>query len=61
MALLKSMVDKDSEFISIYYGADVTLEEAESLAEGIEAQYPDVEVEVNHGGQPIYYYMLSVE
>lgn len=61
LALIKTMVTEDSEFISIYYGADVTLEEAESLAEGIEQQYPEIEVEVNNGGQPIYYYMLSVE
>ena len=56
-----SMVDEDSEIISIYYGEEVSLEEAEALAEALEDCYPDCDVEVNYGGQPIYYYILSVE
>jgi DAK2 domain fusion protein YloV len=59
--LLKDMVDEDSELISIYYGADVTEEDAEALAETLEEEFPDCDVEVQNGGQPIYYYVLSVE
>lgn len=55
------MVDEDAEIISIYYGADVSEEEAEKLQESLEEAYPDCDVEVNFGGQPIYYYILSVE
>ena len=55
------MVDEDSEIISIYYGSDVTEEEAEELAAEIEEAYPDCDVELNVGGQPIYYYIISVE
>lgn len=55
------MVDEDAEIISIYYGADVPEEEAEKLRESLEEAYPDCDVEVNFGGQPIYYYILSVE
>ena len=55
------MVDENSEIISIYYGEDITEEEAEELAESIEEKYPDCEVELNIGGQPIYYYVISVE
>ena len=55
------MVDEDSEVISIYYGAETTEQDAESLAAELEEAYPDCEVEVNMGGQPIYYYIISVE
>lgn len=55
------LADDESELISIYYGADVSEEEAEKLAAEIEERYPDCDVEVNQGGQPIYYYILSVE
>ena len=55
------MVDEDSELISVYSGADVTEEEAEALVEKIQEAYPDCEVELNNGGQPVYYYLLSVE
>lgn len=56
-----AMVDEDSEIISIYYGAEVTEEEAQKLSEEIEEAYPDCDVELNYGGQPIYYYVISVE
>ncbi len=56
-----AMMDEDAEIISIYYGADTAEEDAEALAEVLEAAYPDCEVEVNRGGQPIYYYIISVE
>ena len=55
------MMDDESELISIYYGAETTEEDAESLAAELEEAYPDCEVEVNMGGQPIYYYIISVE
>ena len=56
-----AMVDDDSELISVYYGEDVTEEVAEKLGEDLEAAYPDCDVEVNYGGQPIYYCIVSVE
>ena len=55
------MVDDDSAIVSIYFGQEATEEAAEELAAVIEEKYPDVEVEVNNGGQPIYYYVISVE
>ena len=59
--MIKEMQDDESEIVSIYYGADVTEEDANALAEKISEQLPDVEVEVYAGGQPIYYYIASVE
>lgn len=58
---IASMMDEDGEIISLYYGADTEEAEAEALAEELEALYPDCEIEVNQGGQPIYYYIISVE
>ena len=55
------MVDEESEIISIYYGEEVSEEDAEELASRLEDKYPDFDVEVNQGGQPIYYYIVSVE
>ncbi|MDE6433473.1 MAG: DAK2 domain-containing protein [Lachnospiraceae bacterium] len=59
--LLSEMVDEDSELISIYYGADVKEEDAKAFEEYVEDTYGDCDVEFNYGGQPIYYYILSVE
>ncbi len=59
--MVSQLVDGSSELISIYYGSEVTKEDADSLASAIGEAYPDVDVEVNYGGQPIYYYLLSVE
>ena len=59
--LLRTLIDEDSAIVSIYYGADVTEDDANSIAEDIAAEYPDIDVEVNLGGQPIYYYVISVE
>ena len=59
--LVDKMVDEDSELISIYYGEDVSEEDAKKLADKLEEKYSDLEVELNYGGQPIYYYILSVE
>lgn len=59
--MVSNLVDDVSEIISVYYGADVTEEDAAKLCEKIEKLYPDVEVDMNFGGQPIYYYVISVE
>lgn len=59
--VLEEMVDEDSSLISIYYGSDVTEEEAEKLVEEISGNYADCEIELHFGGQPLYYYILSVE
>ncbi len=59
--MLAELVDEDSELISIYYGADVSEEDAMQLTEEIESLYPDVDVDTHFGGQPIYYYVLAVE
>jgi hypothetical protein len=59
--ILKEMIDKDSSLVSIYYGADTTEEEARRLIDFVEENYPDCEVDMHYGGQPIYYYILSVE
>ena len=59
--MLAQLVDEDTELISLYYGQDVQEESAENFAQEIEDVYPDVDVDVHSGGQPIYYYVLSVE
>ena len=59
--MLEKMIDEDSEMVSIYFGSDSSEEEAEVILEAIEEKYPDVDVEINDGGQPIYYYVISVE
>ena len=61
LEMVDAMVDEDSAIVSIYYGTDATEEAAEELGAIIEEKYPDVEVEINAGGQPIYYYVISVE
>ena len=55
------MADEESELISVYYGEDITEEDANALGEELQEKYPDCEVEVYEGGQPIYYYVVSVE
>ena len=59
--MLAQLVDEDTELISLYYGQDVQEESAENFAQEIEDLYPEVDVDVHSGGQPIYYYVLSVE
>ena len=61
MEALKAMVNDESEIITIYYGQDIPEEEAEAVAARIRKAYPQVETELQYGGQPIYYYFLSVE
>ena len=60
-ATVEAMMTDEAEVISIYYGADVPEEDAEKLAAAVEEKYPDCEVELSRGGQPIYYYIVSVE
>ena len=60
-AALKAMLDEDSELVTIYYGFDVKEEDAEKLKEEAEKEFPDKELELQYGGQPIYYYMISAE
>lgn len=59
--MIREMVDEESEIVSLYYGSDVTEDDANELAKKVEEALPDVEVEVYPGGQPIYYYIASVE
>ena len=59
--MIAAMVDDESELISIYYGSDVEEADAEAIAAQIEEAYPDCDVELQFGGQPIYYYVVSVE
>lgn len=59
--LLEQLVDEESSFISVYYGEDVTQEDAEKFGSYIQEKYPECEIDVTFGGQPIYYYVLSVE
>ncbi|MCD8224491.1 MAG: DAK2 domain-containing protein [Clostridiales bacterium] len=58
---LAAMMDEESELVSIYYGADVKKEDARRLLEKAKERYPDCEMELHEGGQPVYYYMISVE
>ena len=59
--MLQEMVDDDVELISIYYGEDVKEEDASAFHEKVEAMYPRCDVELQYGGQPIYYYLISAE
>ena len=59
--LLDGMVDEDTGLITVYYGEDTREEDANALAEKLEEKYPDVELDIHNGGQPIYYYIVSVE
>ena len=59
--MLAELVDEDSELISVYYGEDVSEEEAMQLTEELEELYPSIDIDTHLGGQPIYYYVISVE
>lgn len=59
--MLAELIEEDSELISIYYGEDISKEDAEKFATEVSEQYMDCDVEVHEGGQPIYYYVISVE
>ncbi len=59
--MLEKMMDEDSELLSIYYGEEVSEEEATNFYEVVQEKYPDCEIEFQYGGQPVYYYIISVE
>ena len=59
--MVRELVDDESELVSIYFGADVTEDDAEAIAARISDEYSGIDVEVNYGGQPIYYYLISIE
>ena len=58
---MKEMLDEECELVTIYYGADVSEHEADTLRAQAQEQYPDKEIELQYGGQPIYYYLISAE
>lgn len=59
--LVDKLIDEDSEIVTLYYGKDATEDEADLIADTIMKEHPEVEVEVHNGGQPVYYYLVSVE
>lgn len=59
--LIDNLYTEDFSLLSIYYGEDTTEEEAEKLLEEIEEKYPDIDVELTFGGQPLYYYIIAIE
>ena len=59
--LLRGMVDDESELITVFYGQDVSEADAEALSKQLTQIFPDCDVEVHKGGQPLYYYLFSVE
>ena len=61
LSMMEELVDADSEIIGVYYGEEVSEKDAQALGEKIAEKYPNTEVEVHYGGQPIYYYVVSVE
>ena len=61
LATIDKMINDDSEILTIIYGEDADASEVEEITEAVEAKYPDVEVEVHEGNQPVYTYLLSVE
>lgn len=60
-AALEAMLNEDSELVTIYYGSDVIEADAEAFRKQAEEEFPDKEIELQYGGQPIYYYMISAE
>jgi dihydroxyacetone kinase-like predicted kinase len=60
-ALLEKMIDEDSSLVSIYYGKETSEEDAEKLAAYVQETYPECEIDMHFGGQPLYYYIISVE
>ncbi len=59
--LVGKLLEEDSELVTLYYGKDTTEDEANLIADAISKEHPDIDVEVHYGGQPVYYYYLSVE
>ena len=61
LKMVQAMVDENSELVSVYFGLDVREETANEFVKKIAEEFPNLDVEINYGGQPIYYYMISVE
>ncbi|MBO5346593.1 MAG: DAK2 domain-containing protein [Lachnospiraceae bacterium] len=61
LEMVDAMMDEDAELVSIYYGSDISEEEAAALSDAISSKYAYADVELQYGGQPIYYYVISVE
>lgn len=59
--LIEKLVDEDSAIITLFYGEDTSKEDAEALASDLEEKFEDIDVELHYGGQPLYYYLISVE
>ena len=59
--LVEKLVDEDSAIITLFYGEDTSKEEAEALRDALEEKFEDIDVELHYGGQPLYYYLISVE
>ena len=59
--LIESLVDEDSAIITLFYGEDIKEEQAEALRDSLEEKFEDIDIELYYGGQPIYYYLVSVE
>ena len=59
--MIEAMLEDTSELVSIYFGAEITEAEAEGLADAIIKEHEDIDVEIQYGGQPIYYYIVSAE
>ena len=60
-SLLEKLVDEDSAIITLFYGEDVTEEDANNLRDELEEKFEDLDIELYYGGQPLYYYLISVE
>ena len=59
--LVRQLMEEETELVTLYYGNDVSEEEADGIAEAVAGIREDIEVEVEYGGQPIYYYFISLE
>ena len=59
--LVENLVDEDSAIITLFYGEDVSEEEANNLRDELEEKFEDLDIELYYGGQPLYYYLISVE
>ena len=61
LEMIDILMEKESELVSIYYGDKITEKEAGEIAEAVREKYTDVDCEINCGGQPVYYYIVSIE
>jgi len=61
ISLMEEMITDKSEIVTIFYGADITEKEANEILEGLTDRYENIDVELYYGGQPLYYYIFSIE